>query len=381
MIVDIASTIPNSQAESLTWLRLRRFKNVPFTTNFLMELHQLPSNGRGNAKKQAEQIRFCLIQAEEYFTAARAVTLATKPLLAYYGVMSFALAEILLKQSGDSSLDRARSEHAHHGLVLKQSRDPSKCESLVDSASALSAAPMINGILRQGTFELWHQSAREAPAVGKRTTVYSSNTEEGSDLLFTPNDHRLKLIPSGGRTLLSVMNNLPGMEQVLSEANIPANSVRASGSSRLDRVAQTLSSTLIIHPTDSSTLDRVLSLFTFSPNSIPSTNIEKLARGYKLDWFMSPNSSLGKTSFPQPFQSYLDQMRFSTEESLNECGLIYMGMYILGNYARYFPDQWMREVESASALSLAASTLVDIALERAPFLTMCELGRVWYFKT
>lgn len=381
MIINLISTVPGSQANSLTSLRLRRFQNVPYVTAFLMELHQLPANLRSNARKQAEQIRFCLIQAEEYFIAARAVSLATRPLLTYYGVMSFALAEILLKQSGDSSLDRARAEHAHHGLVLKQSKDPSKYENLADSAGSLIAAPMINGTSRQGTFDLWHRSARETPAVGKRTTAFAANTEEGYDLLLTPVDKRFELIPAGGRTLLSVLSNLPGMEQTLRESGLQANVVRAIGMSTFSTIDRTLNSTLVIHPGDPDTLASILDLFSFSPNAIPNVSIEELARGYRINWNAAPNLPVGHCSFPQLFQRNVSEIKFTGEDSVNEFGLIYLATYILGNYARYFPDQWMREVESASSLSLAASTLVDIALDRAPFLTMFELGRVWYFET
>lgn len=80
--------------------------------------------------------------------------------------MCLALAEILLKQTGDSSLDRARQQHRHHGLLFRELQAAAGAN-LNASAGALKAAPYVNATNeRVGTFELWHRSSREMPAVG-----------------------------------------------------------------------------------------------------------------------------------------------------------------------------------------------------------------------
>ena len=116
MIITEVSLIAGADTARYCWASLRRFQNVAFVEETLVDLHSLPRKHRKNVVKQAQQIRYCLHQAKEYHDAASAVGLATKPLLLYYSIMSLALAEILLKQSGDSSLDKARGEHKHHGL-------------------------------------------------------------------------------------------------------------------------------------------------------------------------------------------------------------------------------------------------------------------------
>ena len=118
MVITSARTVRTSNAQAFAWAGLRKFQNVDLITDELMHIHSVPPKWRDDVKKQAQQLRYCAIQAREYFAAAQAVSLATKPNLLYYGIMSLALAEILFKQSGDSSLDKAREEHRHHGLSM-----------------------------------------------------------------------------------------------------------------------------------------------------------------------------------------------------------------------------------------------------------------------
>jgi hypothetical protein len=88
MILTTAYVIGNEDRTEFAWSNLRRFHNVDFVEERLFRLHGLPRSQRQNAKKQATQIRYCLVQAKEYFDAAERVSLATKPTLAYYCIMS-----------------------------------------------------------------------------------------------------------------------------------------------------------------------------------------------------------------------------------------------------------------------------------------------------
>src|SRR5262249_44400594 len=147
-----------------------RFHNVSFVEDLICRTHGLEKKDRRNARKQATQLRYTLIQAKEYFDAASSVTLATKPNLLYYSIMSLALAEILFKQTGESSLDAARAQHRPHGLSFHVANNPANAD-LSSSASALAAKPLIrDDSQRFGTFELWHRSAREMSLCGEVTT-------------------------------------------------------------------------------------------------------------------------------------------------------------------------------------------------------------------
>src|SRR5262245_27333570 len=104
MILTAARPVKTLSPQSYAWAGLRRFQNVETVARQIAAMHDLPPKSMANARKQATQLRYCLVQAREYFSAAQSVSLATKPNLLYYGTMSLALAEILLKQTGLSSL-------------------------------------------------------------------------------------------------------------------------------------------------------------------------------------------------------------------------------------------------------------------------------------
>jgi hypothetical protein len=143
MIIPQIRTVHGSNRQEFAWASLRKFQNAELIAEELMKLHQLASRWRENARKQAQQLRHCIIQAREYFNAARAVSLATKPNLLYYGMMSLAFSEILFKQSGLSSLDKARQQNKHHGLSMTVG-DLTKNTNLATAASNLRATPMVH---------------------------------------------------------------------------------------------------------------------------------------------------------------------------------------------------------------------------------------------
>ena len=105
--------IVGENPEQLLWWHLRHFKNVDRVIPLLRSRH----NKESNAKKQAQEVSHCIAQSEEFFQAANSVTLATKPLLLYYGMASLAWALVLFKKTGDYALDHLRPKHQEHGLV------------------------------------------------------------------------------------------------------------------------------------------------------------------------------------------------------------------------------------------------------------------------
>ncbi len=198
MIIPRVRQVRTSEPAAFAWAGLRKFQNVDLVTDTLNSLHDVPARYRDNVKKQAEQLRYCLIQAREYFVAATTVSTATKPNLLYYGAMSLALAEILFKQSGDSSLDRARDEHKHHGLSMTVGGVPRGAH-LCTSSSSLRASPVEIGGKRKGTFELWHRTSREAPVPGPLKRMYEEGTSTTSfEIIFGAIDKPYSPIPKSG---------------------------------------------------------------------------------------------------------------------------------------------------------------------------------------
>lgn len=114
----IQHVLPES-APNVGWQEILRLQNVEWVSKRIIEFHKVPRKQFQNVQKQANQIRYCILQAKEYFEAAKNASMATRPLQMYYCCMSLAQAEILLKGDGNSSLERLREKHSNHGLDFK----------------------------------------------------------------------------------------------------------------------------------------------------------------------------------------------------------------------------------------------------------------------
>jgi hypothetical protein len=69
--------------------------------------------------------------------------MATRPALLYYCAMSLALAEVLLKQSGESRLEKLRERHNGHGLVMSLTGSLRVTDTLRSAASSLVAKQQV----------------------------------------------------------------------------------------------------------------------------------------------------------------------------------------------------------------------------------------------
>lgn len=382
MIISQSRVIRTNNLRHFSWAGLSRFKNIAFTASAINRYQSPPINQRRNVEKQATQIRQCIIQAEEYFYAARSVGLATRPLLMYYGTLSLALAELLIKQTGNSSLDRARGEHAHHGLTLKILADPSYKETIEDSASQLRATPLIKtGKDRSGTFELWHRSSRELPMLGETDIRYPDGTAvKTQGLVALGEDERPLLVPDDGISLLDCLKNIPNMESTLnaygSDTELVLGGISTTQDYNLGRFIQKT----YIHPTKPVLLNDVYDKFSYPPGVVDCVDvIQSRAGGAIVSVDLPFNCGSYNSKAPFGHQITKDEIFFSSKNrSLNEFGLFYFSLYILGNYARYYPDMWMRDVDSSSALSLVVSELLVHAEERIPILALSELSQTYF---
>jgi hypothetical protein len=233
MIILESHKISDERAQHFAWIWLRQFHNAAITAAQHARLHRvLP--GYQNIKKQANQIRDCLIQAKEYYDASNVVTLATKPVLMYYCAMSLAIAEILRKNDGNVSLDRARVEHNHHGLNFKINAGKGNIGDLSVCATNLRAVPsiMINkkrDLERFGTLELWHRGAREYPVPGYFEVKMP---DEGIinkifQTILGLTDERLPCLLTSGFSFLDCIKHIPSLVFNINRHGIEPNLIRA----------------------------------------------------------------------------------------------------------------------------------------------------------
>lgn len=363
------------------WAGIKRFQNIGTVVDLINALHSPPASQQANVKKQATQIRYCLTQAKEYYDAASAVSLATRPTLLYYSCMHLALAEILLKQDGASSLDVARAQNKHHGLTLVAKELAKGTHSFKNAADSLIAKPLEHADgSRFGTFDLWHRSAREVPMHGLKTNRHATGTTNAYGLVLIPEDVRLPLLPSEGISLLQCLRSIPGLEEQLFALHETPNIVR--GRVTLDQLADGSTKTaIVIHPNLPGVLSKFYETWKIEPSAVNKMDFAEIGSGLIISWTIQPLDyvigNLPRIMVPQGMMWHHEEVRFWSEPgSLNEFGYLYSALYIVGNYARYYPDRWMRDVEEASSLALVVEHLLDLVGVRMPLLAYSELSRI-----
>ncbi|MCX4157017.1 MULTISPECIES: YaaC family protein [Paraburkholderia] len=382
MIIDSINLIRTRDVPRYAWSRIGQFQNIQHTSDLICQLHSISEadrDNRKNAKSQAEQIKYCLSQAQEYFDAATAVSLATRPVLLYYAVMSMALAEVLLKQTGDSRLSKLREQHNCHGLQLSVHTDPKPDERLAQSASTLVAKAQKDSLgSRRGTFEVWRTSAREYPAGGWHTINLPELGAEQRQYrtLLTPADEPPPPLPRSGITLLDCLSELPYMLELLRRLGVTGNVVHTKLHSQQTNLPSLPSIQLIVHPNPPGLIEKFGENIRVNPDAVNRLNIKELPSGYIMSYVADPGITM---SFPNSICMDDESLYFSCSGlNLGEFGSLYVALHICGNFARYYPDIWLKHIERNSPLAMAIDELCAHAFERLPLLTLSELLRVYH---
>lgn len=376
MLIQSVSKINELDVENYAWRRLEQFQNIEFTAQLICQLHKLERKQLPNARKQAEQIKFCLIQAKEYFEASKLVSLATKPVQQYYCVMSLALAEVLLKQTADSRLSELREKHNCHGLAFSLSADPISSDSLTDALAKIYAKPQLgsNG-QPKGTFEVWRRSAREYPLGGYLTEMHGEASTTAFRALFGPDDISPPPLGNKGVSLHQCLTNLPYMADAMARWGVQLRMVKAKVSRAYTASTNKSSTRIIVHPTSSDLLDAFGNLCKISSNSINTIKITELPSGYILDW----EDNDDYMCLPHSTCINSEDVFFTcSSENLGEFGYLYLSLHMLGNYARYYPDQWVKHIEAYSPLASVVDDLCRNAMTRLPLLSLSELSRSYH---
>lgn len=290
--------------------------------------------------------------------------------------MSLALAEILLKQTADSRLSALRASHNCHGLTFSIAGDPSAHDSLADASVKIYAKPQIgsNG-QPKGTFEVWRRSAREYPLAGYLVEMHGGASTTGFTTLFGPEDTPPPHLCNKGVSLHQCLANLPYMADAMARWGVKLRMVRAKVSRTWDSASGKSSTRIIIHPTSLDLLEAFGNLCKLSPSFVNELRITELPSGYIIEWdgnehyMCLPHSTCVNSE---------DTYFTCSSENLGEFGYLYLSLHMLGNYARYYPDQWMKHIEACSPLASVADDLCRNAIARLPLLSLSELSRVYH---
>jgi hypothetical protein len=250
-------------------------------------------------------------------------------------------------------------------------------DTLNQSSSKLYAKAQVDsGNNPKGTFEVWRRSAREYPLGGYHTQWFANAHSKTFMALLGSEDVPPQMLPSNGISLYSCLVSLPYMADTLSRWGARLEMVRTTVSRDLRFGKNFVSHTISVHPTSQDILDSFYSLVEVHQHLSNLISVNELPNGCIIQWDQVQNYPM---KFPNSTCLNSESAYFTClKENWNEFGYLYIALHILGNFARYYPDLWMKHIEMNSPLANAADNLCDFAMDRLPLLSLSELSRSYH---
>lgn len=307
--------------------------------------------------------------------------MSIKPVLLYYSVMSLALAEVLWKGTGDTSLDVLRSEHRHHGLIFSIDTNLSKY-SLEEALTKISAKPLIKDRKWVGTFEVWHKNARQLPMVGRFESSKDHRIKSyGYSAILAETDERMPLIEKSGLTFINSIKYIPEMQNLLRQYNVETGACRAWLSrhyeSDLDRRSGTLNhlNHVNIQPEKKEYVAKIIERVKCSASAVNAIDLIDLGDSAQITENVKVRNTISYwVDYPLGINRTAKELYLLPETpSVNEFGMFYASLFMLGNLCRYYPDIWMKILEDDHPLATVSASLMELAFKRVPVLALSEL--------
>lgn len=356
----------------VAWEEMAQFTNVDWTADALKKKNKIKGNKHAqNLKKQASQMRNCLDLSKEYLLAAKTVSMATRPVLAYYGVMHLALSQMLWGGNGAYSLDQLRKTDRHHGLIFTNSKTNN--DPWIDQADSLKAEVALHNDQPRGTFPRWHELSRHLGVLGRTTKSQEGVQAQSFGSILLNHDLPPKSLASSELTLLECMKMMPSMIDFLWDRGIASNLIRGS-----------VEKNEVTSPDPMDIMTTVVQPTLRNTNKFQERFRCKLPNCDAFDFFPQPSGFVLKVSsswmnpqemeYPNAYTLNHDVLYFlDTDLDINEFGICYLALFILGNYARYYPDLWFSDINERTHLFQAIEKLVDDCIDRTPVLSFAAL--------
>jgi hypothetical protein len=357
------------------WRRLLEFANIELTIEDIINRHGRPKKGdQENYRKQAQQVRVCVLQAKEYFEAARHSSLFTSPNHFYYGMVALSSMAMLILGSGSKSLDYLRrdSKNSHHGLNFSTG-----CDSSQAAKGLLLVEKSWATILPAGHFINWYSTL---PA---RVDHYVSQTKK------FPGGSSTSLAACGGtstaavsriiwrkRSMLELLSFLPDLYFDLKRYGISVACAKTSHEIICPDSSTVLHHWLIHELSDPSRLHELLDAF-----SVPPRHVEQLSynaidgdRVWKVSFVYN---TPGEASFKWPTSretAHHDSISYAAEIDTHEVVDCFILAYQLSMLSRYYPDLWISCLESRCKAAKIIERTVDLLISKAPVMM---LSLIW----
>jgi len=391
------------------WKYLRLFLHHPFVEERIRNVHNLQkTDSRNNVRKQATQLGYCIRQAEEYFKASSQVGLATRPVLLYYGAVSLTQALILLKQSGEYSFDALRKtdKHSHHGLDRIGFEDAGKATDDIEQFFSVLRCRCHTkdkeGQEPWGQFPIFYQSLEASHFIveadvheGGKTSYLNANlSERCSDMI------PLATLSATDLNVLDILKTLPDLYYLLHELGVRPELRRGDLKRTIQQfVKPAPPDTTEGAPVKPEQPPKMVRVKTVDTSDMFINDLDEDQKNHFLDFYRQripklivvaefPNNlhlnlihEIGATNdaldvyYPDIVED-LSGAKFyivRPESYLHEPAAFFVILYCLGHLARYYPDIWMKAIDTNSQIRELTNSLLNIAYRKFPNLILDQL--------
>lgn len=187
-------------------------------------------------------------------------------------------------------------------------------------------------------------------------------------------------MPPKGIDLLTCLKNIPGMRSILPVYGANSSGVISNHARRYVEKNDRTTISIIFQPNETILLEDVYNRIEMHPSLVNITNVTEMKSGCILELtYTSEYAPSATFKLPGASQDNIeDVFFFSGVDCCNEFALFYISLFILGSYARYYPDKWMVDVENSTPLALASFELILLAERRVPLLSLSEFTKTWH---
>ena len=348
------------------WSRIFEFANDQYTKEKLKIFHSISDQKHDqNIRKQASQIRLSILQAKDYFDQAERASLVTSPVLTYYGALSLCTATMLFRGSGDKSLDKLREDprsrmHGLHALLTD--------EADIDKSVNLCKKTKIE-IKDDGFFKLWFETLPKSFDIYAISTNYLGGREESNFISFVTD----KTEPYGDYkkrpdSLIDSLRKIPDMVELIERIGVETGTSKISMGIYFDE-GETLLNQIIQNARTLNNLEALRSKYIAKDcNSYVTVENKKIpGRLSAVITTRLKNGAEGVLLRPTYRRSINgDNYAFTDDLNVPEIVDLFKSAYAMGMLCRYYPDIWIKNLDSSSLSSKIIESAVQVIVRKLP---------------
>ena len=364
-------TCENTYEEA--WRRLLEYANIELAVEAISLIHGKPTDKTvSNYKKQAEQVRVSLLQAKEYFEAAKVSSLYTQPNHLYYGSVALSIACMLIRGDGTKSLDylRKESKNSNHGLAFTFSSDINKSKiglSLLDDCYVR--------ICKNGHFHNWYSTLKpqqSVPAIIHNDYQHGSMRNMKSIGNYKiPKFHEMQDIK---KNLIFILKRLPDLCEDLARYGVSVDHARGEHHSFFNENKMESWDDFVFHSSPSpDSLINVIGKFTCDDGV---NFIYDIHQGKTSGVVRRRKTNKDNFSFSYPdSRMTMDHKTIYYSDSITTPEIVdlFCISYALSMLSRYYPDVWISFLESHCKGAKLVERVVRILTLKVPTLMLNQI--------